>query len=229
MDPKKLFSDSRFQGSCVYCGALPDTRDHVPPKVLLDEPYPLALPVVPCCKSCNNSFSYDEVYVACLIECVIHGTTTTEKLSRQKIKRILIERPYLQNAIEKCKNGNNSTPIWNPDYERVKNLVLKLARGHAAYELSEPQMNEPEHIAIHPYGTISDEILAEFECSQIMSMWPEIGSRAFINVILPNKNITIKNGWNITQDSRYRYMITYDGGVSVKIVISDYLFCEVIF
>lgn len=39
-DSQKLFVDIRPTGICVYCAAKPDTRDHCPSKVLLDEPYP---------------------------------------------------------------------------------------------------------------------------------------------------------------------------------------------
>ena len=37
MDPRHLFIDERHTGFCVYCGAQPDTRDHVPSKVFLKE------------------------------------------------------------------------------------------------------------------------------------------------------------------------------------------------
>lgn len=228
MDPKKLFHDTRLDGTCVYCGAFPDTRDHVPSKVLLDEPFPLALPVVPCCKTCNNSFSFDELYIACFIECVIHGTTDPEKMSRTKIKRILNERPRLRETIEKNKKQNDQNLIWTPDKTKVNTIVVKLARGHAANELSEPQMSDPEYIRIAPYGTLSEEELTNFENSPNQSLWPEIGSRAFVNSVVAN-NINFENGWNIIQDSTYRYMISHDDGICVKIVMSEYLFCEVIF
>lgn len=66
MDPRHLFVDKRLTGICVYCGGEPSTRDHVPSKVFLDEPYPENnLPVVPACETCNNSFSLDEE-VCCL-------------------------------------------------------------------------------------------------------------------------------------------------------------------
>lgn len=55
---------------CCYCGGYADTVDHVPSKVFLDEPYPDNLPVVPCCRKCNEEFSLDEEYVAVLLECV---------------------------------------------------------------------------------------------------------------------------------------------------------------
>lgn len=71
MDPRHLFIDRRLTGMCVYCGDQPDTRDHVPSKVFLNEPYPPELPVVAACKRCNESFSLDEQYLACFLDCVI--------------------------------------------------------------------------------------------------------------------------------------------------------------
>jgi hypothetical protein len=40
MDPRHLFIDERLTGRCVYCGGRPNTRDHCPSKVLLDEAFP---------------------------------------------------------------------------------------------------------------------------------------------------------------------------------------------
>lgn len=89
-------------------------------------------------------------------------------------------------------------------------------------------MSDPEYIRIAPYGTLSEEELTNFENSPNQSLWPEIGSRAFVNSVVAN-NINFENGWNIIQDSTYRYMISHDDGICVKIVMSEYLFCEVIF
>ena len=59
MDPRHVFIYERHTGNCVYCGAYPDTRDHVPSKVLLNEPYPPDLPVIGACQRCNTSYSLD--------------------------------------------------------------------------------------------------------------------------------------------------------------------------
>src|SRR5579883_1837339 len=66
------FGDIRQLAWCVYCGGGTETRDHVPSKVLLDDPLPKNLAVVPACLSCNTGLSGDE-YFACLIECVLAG------------------------------------------------------------------------------------------------------------------------------------------------------------
>lgn len=99
MDPRHLFIDERHTGFCVYCGAHPDTRDHVPSKVLLDEPYPQELPVVSACAKCNASFSLDEQYLACFLDCVICGSAEASDLHRLNIKRILNDNPALQQRI----------------------------------------------------------------------------------------------------------------------------------
>lgn len=49
---------------CCYCGYWADTVYHVPSKVFLNKPYPDNLPVVSCCKNCNEEFAFDEEYVA---------------------------------------------------------------------------------------------------------------------------------------------------------------------
>jgi hypothetical protein len=137
MDPRKLFVDERLRGFCSYCDDLPDTRDHVPSRVFLDEPFPANLPVVEACRSCNESFSQDEEYIACFIECVLRGTTEPLQIQREKIKKILIERPLLAARIqESCSRNEMGNMVWKVEMERVENVILKLARGHLAFELN---------------------------------------------------------------------------------------------
>ena len=64
------YGEGHLERVCCYCGGYADTVDHVSSKVFLDEPYPDNLPVVPCCRNCNEEFSLDEEYVAVLLECV---------------------------------------------------------------------------------------------------------------------------------------------------------------
>ncbi|HET8774378.1 MAG TPA: hypothetical protein VFP80_11320, partial [Thermoanaerobaculia bacterium] len=73
MEQIKSFADERHAAFCAGCGGAPETRDHVPSKVLLDEPYPENLPVVGVCASCNQGVSLDEEYTACVIECARLG------------------------------------------------------------------------------------------------------------------------------------------------------------
>ena len=81
--------DERQLAFCALCGGGTGTRDHCPSRVLLDEPYPDNLPVVPACSPCNSRFSADEQYLACLISCVLAGSTDPALITPPKIRRIL--------------------------------------------------------------------------------------------------------------------------------------------
>src|ERR1039458_8473991 len=48
---------------CAYCGQEKKlTADHVPPKLLLEHPWPANLLTVPACADCNLSFKSDDEY-----------------------------------------------------------------------------------------------------------------------------------------------------------------------
>src|SRR5262245_36127379 len=83
------YGDDRNKGWCVFCGGPVETRDHAPSRVFLDEPYPENLPVVPSCQDCNRSFSLDEEYLACLIECARTGSVDKARIARPKIAKTL--------------------------------------------------------------------------------------------------------------------------------------------
>ena len=39
---------------CIYCGDVAETRDHVPSKAFMIEPYPDNLPTISACAPCNQ-------------------------------------------------------------------------------------------------------------------------------------------------------------------------------
>lgn len=204
-----------------------ETRDHVPSRVLLDEPYPDNLPVVPACESCNLSFSKDEEYLACLVECTLRGVVGGEGIQRTKIRRILDEKPALRSMLERARNVAGDQIVFGVEHDRVRHVVLKLARGHAAFELNEPQLEEPAVIAFAPLHTISDDARRDFEASPVGDSavgWPEVGSRAMIRLV----ESTAYDGWVTVQPDRYRYSACTAIGVVVRIVVGEYLACEVV-
>jgi len=231
MDPRHLFMDEQLTGMCVYCGAQPETRDHVPSKVLLDKPYPPLLPVVGACESCNASFSLDEQYLACFIDCVICGGTKTAGLRRPNVKRILDGNSVLQQRIESSRRKDYSDNLlWEPEADRVRNVVLKLARGHIAYELY-PKFEEPIEISFAPPQVLSEEERSAFEqlSSGKLDLWPEIGSRAFLRAFGKSPDRFEQSGdWIVVQPGRYRYAVAEKRGVLVRMVLSEYLACEVV-
>jgi hypothetical protein len=107
--------------------------------------------------------------------------------------------------------------------------VLKLARGHAAYELSLPQIDEPTEVRFAPVITLSKGEISDFELagSGEIQGWPEIGSRAFLRACGAKPYADTDGPWIQVQTSRYRYSFNLSGGVIVLILISEYLACQV--
>lgn len=128
MEQIKSFADERHAAFCAGCGGVPETRDHVPSKVLLDEPYPENLPVVGVCASCNHGVSLDEEYTACVIECARLGVQTAEEAERPKIQRILAAKPRLAAMIAETRRET-------PDGIRLRGRPCKGGAGdHKARE-----------------------------------------------------------------------------------------------
>lgn len=211
MDPRHLFIDERHTGMCVYCGTYPDTRDHVPSKVLLDEPYPPELPVVCACQMCNTSFSLDEQYLACFLDCAICGDIETSDAHRPNVNRILEKIPALRYRIERTRKGDAADNLfWEPEADRIRNVILKLARGHVAYELY-PKLEKPSIVNFAPLQILSDAQRSAFELvasDDKIDLWPEIGSRAFLRAFGKSPDrLPFSGGWVVVQPERYRYAV----------------------
>ena len=150
------FADERLLAGCIHCSGVTATRDHIPSRVLLDEPYPENLPVLPACARCNESFSLDEEYFACLVEC--SRTGSVDAVERPKIRRILKDSPALAARIMQARTVAEDGGIsFNAESGRVRNVVFKLARGHAAYELNEQHLEEPSHVIFVPLHSLGPD------------------------------------------------------------------------
>jgi hypothetical protein len=231
MDPRHLVGmDERLKiNACIYCGGNPSTRDHVPSKVFLDEPYPPGLPVVGACETCNVGFSLDEQYLACFIECVICGTDEPAGLRRLKIQRILASNTELKRRLCVSKRQQGDTLHWVPEADRVRNVFVKLARSHAVYELF-PVFGDPDRFECAPLMLMQPQQRTEFENGPLgaYAPWPEIGSRAFYRAAGVKVDAFAQSGdWIVVQPDRYRFAVNEIGGVEVLIVLSEYLGCIV--
>jgi hypothetical protein len=230
MDPRHLPVDSRLIGQCVFCGGEPGTSDHVPSKILLDDPLPGDLPTVEACASCNVSFSLDEEYLACFLECVLCGTAEPEGVGREKVSRALAHNPSLVQRIRSSlRKSDDASLVWMPEEDRVRRIVMKLARGHAAYELSIPQIEEPIGVSVLPLVVMPDSERTAFESAGTGGFrgWPEIGSRAFHRAAGARPYESQPGPWISVQEGRYRYAVDQNGGACVRLVLSEYLACTV--
>jgi hypothetical protein len=225
MEQLPNYGDTRTLAFCAFCCGPTGTRDHCPSKVFLDEPLPTNLPVVPACAECNGDFSADEEYVACLITCAVAGSTVPQDVGREKIRRILASKPALQARIEQSKTMADGQTKFMPDFERVRNVVVKLAQGHALYELHESCGGEPDHFSLLPLILMDEAQRNDFEVPGDAGIWPEVGSRTMQRLVQGND--MSPHGWIVVQEGRYRYNTSVYGGCDVRIVINEYLACHV--
>lgn len=240
MDQVHDYADDRLLRGCVYCGGLPNTQDHVPSRILLDEPFPEQLPKVGACEACNVGFSFDEQYVACLVECARLGHTDPDQHEREKVAKILRRSPALRARLEAARTIDGDQIIFATEPARVKNILLKLAKGHAMYELSWFPKHEPTFYQWNAINLLDDASRAEFEAVDPPSLFGEIGSRASQRLMVVQATLRgpdgedeivnfLINDWIEVQEGRYRYIVTdQDGLIRVRIVIGECLACEVI-
>lgn len=236
MEQLKIFSDSRLIQGCIFCGGSNDTKDHIPSKCILDKPYPENLHVVGCCNQCNQSFSSDEQYFACFLECLFCGSTNPENIRRQSISRILIESPALRKRIENSITEVDGQIAFTPELERIENVMLKLAQGHAAYEFSLIQREKPNKFWYGLLSSLSEEEKDLFNSVHFQQNVGEMGSRSIQRLLIlqlsnqdgSNTPIII-NDWVEVQDTRYRYIAIDDMGIKIiRIVIDEFFGCEVV-
>lgn len=217
--------DDRNKGWCVHCGGCDETRDHVPSRVLLDEPFPENLPVVPACANCNGSFSRDEAYLACLVECALAGSIEGAT-RRRRVFAILERSPGLAARLSAARYESDGQVGFSTETDRVRRVIVKLARGHAAYEQNEPQLEEPVAVSFAPFTAMNEGQRAAFEIGGgNPGLWPEVGSRAMHRAVLGHD--LGRGGWIEVQPERYRYRVEH-GGRRVHIVIREYLAAEVV-
>lgn len=240
MEQLKNLADDRLIVGCIYCGGPEETREHVPSRVFLDAPLPENLPVVWACRSCNNGFSLDEEYLASLVESVVAGSADPQDIKRPNVANILRRTPALRARLETAKTCIDGQIQFAVEPERIKNIVIKLARGHAAFELSQPCKEGPTSVWWQPLALMDVGHREEYESSHVVEIYGEIGSRGMQRLLVAQFTLQASSGetktahmmindWVEVQEGRYRYhAIDYGDVIRVKLVISEYLACEVI-
>jgi len=189
---------------------------------------PSELPTVLACSSCNAGFSLDEEYLACFVECAICGTTEPKEIQRERVRRSLERNAKLQARIQGYRTTEAGQLVWIPELERVQNVVVKLAQGHAGYELY-PVFEPPDRVDIRPLVSMTESERGDFESLQRggPQAWAEIGTRAFMRACVAFGEVHELDEWIVVQAGRYRYAVQEQGGILVRLVLSEYLACTV--
>ncbi|MHC4044594.1 hypothetical protein [Bradyrhizobium sp. 23AC] len=141
---------------------------------------------------------------------------------------ILKNSPALVQRLKRARAETAAGIVWAVEEDRVKQVLVKLARGHATFELNTPRLKEPNVYWARPLVTLSAGDRAYFEGTTTGStgLWPEVGSRMLTRLVEPEPSV-FHDGWIIVQENRYRYRPCWDDGVRIFIELRGYLACEV--
>jgi hypothetical protein len=240
MDQYREYLDERFQQSgCIYCGEDATTREHVPSRVFLEKPYPENLPVVDACEACNNGFSQDEAYVACLLGSAMCGSADPDHVTHASARKLLRRWPSLRARLENARFMYEGNVVFGVEMDRLNRILIKLARGHARYELGVPFCDEPSGYFWKPRGQFSAEDCEEFESLEVIGPIDGVGNRQVqrfkvlqLELQSPSgeKKSTgiVINDWLDVQDGNYSYQVRETpGSVEVRMVIMGYLAAQV--
>ena len=142
--------------------------------------------------------------------------------------------------IESAKSFSDGQIQFNIEPDRIRNVILKLARGHAAFELSQVRRDEPKSFWWYPLPLMTDAQRDDFDASHVVQMIGEVGSRGSQRLLATQITLQslndggqstlnlVINDWLDVQEGCYRYLAIDDvGEIKIKIVIAEYLACEV--
>jgi hypothetical protein len=128
-------------GACAYCGEMCElTDDHVPPKLLLEEPFPDNLITVPACGPCNRGFQRDDEYTRDMVALDFRaGRNATAAAKVPKVFRSLQRkesaryRGYFGSQLKPTKLvdrlGRPLSLRASPDRARIENTGKHIMRG----------------------------------------------------------------------------------------------------
>lgn len=232
---------------CIYCGEESGTREHVPSKVFLDEPYPEDLPVLPACFNCNNGFSDDEAYVETYIDCMKMLSGYSQNLSEKNQKRIYKNTAFIDAQKDLADYYQSKEICVN---RKILRIITKLAVGHLVYELSEGYSKDgccinPSSVDYRFLFELSEKERQSFDSFIVMDekVLPSLGSRVFDKIFALEPVLNSINGdstlkvpicimnWTDIQEGSYKYIAWYEnnGVFHVRIVIKDFLYAEIEF
>lgn len=136
--------------TCAYCRKFKkSTVDHVPPKLLLEQPFPPNLLTVPCCSDCNQGFKLDDEYTRTVIGLDVRASkNAAAQFNLPAIIRSL-QRPdakgfadYIASQTSASAvlgpDGNPLGQMIEPDRKRVDNSGARIIRGLYFIEMKRP-------------------------------------------------------------------------------------------
>jgi hypothetical protein len=143
--------------TCAYCRKIKkSTGDHVPPKLLLEQPFPPNLLTVPACEDCNKSFKADDEYTRTVIGLDVRASQNSA--AQYNLPAIIrsLQRPNAKGFAEYIARQTSATAILAPDgnpigetidadRKRIDSTGAHIIRGLYFIEMKRPM---PEHATL---------------------------------------------------------------------------------
>ena len=176
---------------------------------------------------------------ACLIECVLCGTTDPLGITRDSVATILRRSVRLRALLESQRKIVDGQVGFEPAADRVTAVIRKLAAGHAAYELARANLGEPTSTLLRSPRVNVTGAARAVECAADRGalrggrfpLYAAYGGHAARRGRYERNPRTVGmllNDWVEVQSARYRYLAAESvDGVLVRLVIAEYLAAEV--
>jgi hypothetical protein len=178
---------------CLFCGKEANTRDHIPSKNLLDEPFPLNLLTIPSCSECNKSFSLDEEYfLNVLVEISSNPTLVSKKRKGGNVYKARQRSKGLKARIENSLiEGEDGKIYFKSETDRIKRVIEKNAFG----------------LYFHRYKKLPK--LEHFRCTGIFPFSIEETRPAEIFMLTYSEKFRPKR-WTNIQNNVFSYIVVRD-------------------
>lgn len=227
--------EKKKKNGCIYCGNPAETREHIPSKTLLVEPYPENLPTIPACFICNNGFSADELYVSCFLDTLKCSIFSNYDLTTETVTR-LEKTPTLSKRLQEDIQTINGEVSFSYDKEKLLRILVKLAQGHVGFEFDHLSFdNDSLKVWYDFVFNLSESDILEFNKIPEDDKAPEVGSRGMVTPFIVQNietgEASVFMFWHDVQDEQYRYQIYYNENneLEVKIVILEMLYFLAVF
>lgn len=169
--------------TCAYCGRLKKaTADHVPPKSLLERPYPPNLLTVPACEPCNSGFKSDDEYTRTVLALDIRAGSHRAVISNLPSIVRSLERPDARGFAQYLASQSTLTKIlaWNGapitslnmDRQRVDATGMHILRGLYYLQHRRP-MPKDAAVRVGCVPEITPDSSHAMEIIEIFKMFPE--------------------------------------------------------
>lgn len=152
---------------CAYCNCVATTRDHVPPKLLIQKPRPSNLKTVPSCELCNLEASLDEEYFLLFLSSIsLHPAMQALHDIDGSVYRSLSRKPSLDDrlitSLAPVYVGGRQHVCIEPEHERLNTVIRKIAHGawYLRYR-KRAARDKFKMIKLLPYQKISLEALQD--------------------------------------------------------------------